>query len=89
MDTLRTYNSLHQSLIILQATGSALPGIFPLLFLTRARNTPPILQELGVVGDEAYEVLCNAVREGPVRLPIKLVIEKGTRNHSLFLLFIY
>ena len=76
---LTTYNSVHQSVVILQATGTCLPGLYPLFFPTASRSTPPILEQLGAVGCAAYQVLRRAVEEGPLHLPMRMIVEKGEK----------
>ena len=77
---LLTYNSAHQRISILRASGTCVPGLYPLFFPTSSRSTPPILKDLGVSGKEDYQLLSQATHEGPVRLPRQLIIEKGILN---------
>ena len=79
---LTTFNSVHQAVTILRATDTCVPGLYPLIFPTRSRATPPLLKEFGVVGGEAYELLRVATREGPVRLHAQLVVEIGKCSFS-------
>ena len=79
---LTTYTSAYQALNILRSTDTCVPGLYPLIFPTRSRSTPPILKEFGVVGGEAYQLLRVASREGPIRLHCQLVVEIG-KNSTL------
>ena len=57
-------------------TSIALPGVFP-CFFPGPRKDIPRLKEIGLVGDEAYKDITNAVVDEPLTLPTTYVIRKG------------
>ena len=73
---LSTAASFNQRIAILQATGTAVPELYPFLFPSNGRNQAPVLKEIGVVGKAAYKLLKKAAEGGVVRLP-KHLVEKG------------
>lgn len=75
---LSTCNTTHQRLSTLQATGTCVPGVFPLFFPPNTMARAPVLQEVGVVGPELYRLIRKAASEEKVLLPKNLILRRGT-----------
>jgi hypothetical protein len=74
----------HYQILLCLATGTAVSGIFPFIFIPRGSGVRlDWLDTIGVKGKEAYSSLTAAVREGELELPkyITVIEPSGNRVH--------
>ena len=79
--------SLHRKINLCVSTRTACKGIFPLLFPSRGNTSSgSILEELGIMGPEAYITLRRALLDrGELFLPQKLVLDFPEGGGQLYL----
>lgn len=68
------FMSKHRQIQCCVATKTACSGVFPLLFPSQGDKSVSMLQEVGLVGKEAYMALGRALQDGTLHLPTHIVL---------------
>ena len=85
---LRSINrlSLHRRINVCVSTRTACKGVFPLIFPCRGGVSTSHLEELGIMGPDAYTTLKRALQDGgELFLPEKLVLDLPEGGGQLYL----
>ena len=76
------YLSIRNKVKVCLNTCVALPGVFPWFHL-RPHQDIPILREFGLVGEEAYKDMTNAVADDTLILTTTYIIKKGDYSYII------
>ena len=68
------FMSKHRQIQCCVATKTACSGVFPLVFPGKGDKIVPMLEEVGLVGREAYTALGRALQDGTLHLPTHMVL---------------